>query len=89
MILTNGLMRYNCSIVDLYDRSVDASENSSFITSSLAARTLEKVLSSAKATSKNLVLFSNQRNSVYFRRVCAPLPEVRDLSKHKPCGLSV
>ena len=42
MTLTNGTMRYNCSIIDLYDRSVVASENSPFITSSLAVRTLEK-----------------------------------------------
>ena len=42
MTLTNGTMHYNCSIIDLYDRSVVASENSPFITSSLAVRTLEK-----------------------------------------------
>ena len=42
MVLTNGTMRYNCSIIYLYDRSVVASENSSFITSSLVVRTLEK-----------------------------------------------
>ena len=48
MTLTNGTMRYNCSIIDLYDRSVVASDNSSFITSFLAVRTLEKALSSAR-----------------------------------------
>lgn len=42
MTLTNGTIRYNCSIIDLYDRIVVASENSSFITSSLVVRTLEK-----------------------------------------------
>ncbi len=60
MTLTNGTMRYNCSIIDLYDRSVVAGENSSFITSSLAVRTLEKALSSAKAISQNLILHSDQ-----------------------------
>ena len=49
MTLTNGTVRYNCSSIDLYDRSVVASENSSLITSSLAVRMLEKALSSAKA----------------------------------------
>ncbi|WP_443027835.1 DDE-type integrase/transposase/recombinase [Stomatobaculum longum] len=44
MTLTNGTMRYSCSIIDLYDRSIVASENSSFITSSLAVRTLEIAL---------------------------------------------
>ena len=53
-------MRYNCSIIDLYDRSVVASENSSFIASSLAVRTLEKALLSSKAISQNLILHSNQ-----------------------------
>ena len=27
--------------------------------------------------------------SGYFRKVCAPLPEAWDFSKHEPCGLSV
>ena len=55
MTLTNGTMRYNYSIIDLYDRSVVAGENSSFITSSLAVRTLEKALSSARAIPQNLI----------------------------------
>lgn len=38
MTLTNGAMRYNCFMIDLYDRSVVASENSTFITGSLAVR---------------------------------------------------
>ena len=59
MTLTNGIMRYNCSIIDLYDRSVVANENSSFITSSLVVRTLEKALSSAKAIPPNLILYSD------------------------------
>ena len=62
MTLTNGTRRYNCSIIDLYDRSVVASENSSFITSSLAARTLEKALSSAKAIPQNPILHSDQES---------------------------
>ena len=53
-------MRYHCSIIDLYDRSVVAGENSSFITSSLAVRTFEKALSSARAISQNLILHSDQ-----------------------------
>jgi len=60
MTLTNGTMRYSCSIIDLYDRSIVASENSSFITSSLAVRTLETALSSAKAIPQNLILHSDQ-----------------------------
>jgi hypothetical protein len=59
MTLTNGTMRYNCFIIDLYDRSVVANENSSIIASSLAVRTLEKALSSAKAIPPNLILHSD------------------------------
>ena len=60
MTLTNGTIRYNCPMIDLYDRSVVAGENSSFITSSLAVRTIEKALSSAKAIPQNLILHSDQ-----------------------------
>ena len=55
-------MHYNCPIMDLYDRSVVASENSSFITSSLTVCTLEKVLPSAKTIPQNLILHSNQES---------------------------
>jgi len=60
MTLTNGTMRYNCPMIDLYDRSVVAGENSSLITSSLAVRTIEVALLSAKAISQNLILHSDQ-----------------------------
>jgi len=39
LFLTNGTVRYNCTIIDLHDRSVVASENGSWITSELAIRT--------------------------------------------------
>ena len=35
LYLSNGNVRYNCSIIDLYDRSIIASENGKFITSEL------------------------------------------------------
>lgn len=60
MTLTNGTMRYNCPIIDLYDRSVVTSKNSSFIRSSLAMRTLEIALSSSTAVSQDLILYSYQ-----------------------------
>lgn len=34
--LANGKMRYNCTIIDLYDRSAVASLNSSYINAELA-----------------------------------------------------
>ena len=69
--------------------SVVASDNSSFITSFLAVRTLEKALSSAKAIPQKPDFALGSRKSVYFHRVCTTLPEARDFSKHEPCGLSV
>ena len=40
----NGKMRYNCSIIDLYDRSVIATLNSDYINTELAKATLQKAL---------------------------------------------
>ena len=84
MTLTNGTMRYNCSIIDLYDRSVVASENSSFITSSLAVRTLEKALSTAKAIPQNLTLHSDQGSqftSAEFVQHCRELGISQSMSR--------
>jgi transposase InsO family protein len=58
--LTNGSLRYNCTIIDLYDRSVIASETGKWITSDLAIRTLEKALHSQKKKPRNLILHSDQ-----------------------------
>ena len=55
----NGKMRYNCSILDLYDRSVVASLNSDYINTELAKATLEKALLAEKPA-KGLILHSDQ-----------------------------
>lgn len=44
--LTDGSMRYNCTIIDLFDRSVVASVTGKNITSQLAAETLGTALNS-------------------------------------------
>ncbi|MBF8983005.1 DDE-type integrase/transposase/recombinase [Lutibacter sp. B2] len=41
MNLSNGSKRYNCTILDIYDRSVIATLNGKEITSNLAIRTLK------------------------------------------------
>lgn len=46
LFLSNGSLRYNCTIIDLYDRSVVASETGKWITSELAVQTLDKALKS-------------------------------------------
>ena len=40
----NGKLRYNCSIIDLFDRSAVASLNSNYINTDLAIETLKKAL---------------------------------------------
>lgn len=42
LFLTDGSKRYNCTIIDLHDRSVIASITDRNITADLAKRTLEK-----------------------------------------------
>lgn len=46
LFLTDGSKRYNCTIIDLHDRSVIASITDRNITSDLAKRTLEKAIHS-------------------------------------------
>ena len=44
LYLRNGTPRYNCTIIDVYDRRVVASQNSTSINSRLAINTLHKAL---------------------------------------------
>lgn len=60
IFLTNSSMRYNCTLLDLYDRSVVASETGKWITSDLAILTLEKAFHSQKRKPENLILHSDQ-----------------------------
>lgn len=60
LFLSNGTMRFNCTILDLYDRSVIASENEKCITNKLTVRTLEKTIQSSGCNPKNLTLHSDQ-----------------------------
>lgn len=55
----NGKMRYNCSIIDLYDCSVVATLNSDYINTELAKATLEKALM-AENSAEGLILHSDQ-----------------------------
>lgn len=58
--LKNGEMHYNCSIIDLHDRSIVASITDCSMTGHLAIRTLEKALDSQPAVSGELLLHSDQ-----------------------------
>lgn len=58
--LPNGGFRYNCSIIDLYDRSVVASVNSPWMDSALAIKTVQKAFRSTGANPQELILHSDQ-----------------------------
>lgn len=61
--LENGSIRYNCAIMDLYDRSIVASICGQDMTSELAIRTLKKALSTDQGIDpRKLILHSDQGN---------------------------
>ena len=61
LTLVDGRKRYNCTIIDLYDRSVIASITDRKITSDLAKGTLEKAIRSQSGIDlKQLILHSDQ-----------------------------
>ena len=57
----NGQVRYNCTIIDLYDRSVVASLNGAHITTELAIEALKIAISRHKP-GKGLILHSDQES---------------------------
>lgn len=57
--LRDGRKRYNCSIIDLYDRSIVATLNGKSITTSLAVNTVKIALKRA-GISGGLILHSDQ-----------------------------
>ena len=57
--MPDGSMRYNCTIIDLYDRCVVATCNGAHITAELAMITLQKALDMHKP-GKGLILHSDQ-----------------------------
>lgn len=59
LYLADGTTRYNCTIIDLHDRSVLASLNGSQITASLAVETL-KIAIKRHRRGKGLILHSDQ-----------------------------
>ncbi|WP_407657364.1 DDE-type integrase/transposase/recombinase [Megasphaera cerevisiae] len=60
LFLTDGSPRYNCAIIDLYNRSIVVSINGKEITSDLAIRTVKKALNFQPAIKQPLILHSDQ-----------------------------
>lgn len=56
----DGKFQYNCSILDLYDRSIVATKTGRMMTSEIAKETLETALLAQKKRPKGLVLHSDQ-----------------------------
>ena len=81
--LANGKMCYNCSIIDLFDRSVVASVNFNHINTKLAINTLSKAIKSEKPP-KGLILHSDQGcqfASVAFVDFCKTKGIVQSMSR--------
>lgn len=81
--LKNGKMRYNCSIIDLYDRSIVASLNSKYINTELAISVLEKALKNENIKNP-LKLHSDQGSqftSYDFTNYCKEHNIVQSMSK--------
>lgn len=60
LFLSDGSKRYNCSILDLYDRSIVASITDKKIDSDLAIRTLKKAIESQPKIKDKLIIHSDQ-----------------------------
>lgn len=84
LFLKNGRKRYNCSIIDLYDRSVVASLDGKEITSALAINTLKKALSSQPVIKDCIILHSDQGSqytSKAFTEFCESANIIQSMSK--------
>jgi len=84
LFLKNHDVRYNCSIIDLHDRSVIASITDRHITSDLAIRTLKKALDSQPTIRGGLILHSDQGSqytSKAFVEFCESVHVTQSMSK--------
>lgn len=85
LFLTDGSKRYNCTIIDLHDRSVIASITDRNITADLAKRTLEKAIKSQPGIDLNKLMVhsdqGNQYTSKEFTKFCEKLGITQSMSK--------
>ena len=83
LFLADGSTRYNCTIIDLYDRSVVASITDRNITADLGIRTLQKAIES-QHPAKGLILHSDQGSqytSKEFVEYCESMGIIQSMSK--------
>ena len=84
LYISNNEVRYNCTIIDLHDRSVVASITDRHITSELAIRTLKKALASQPKIKGELILHSDQGSqftSKMFTEYCESIKIVQSMSR--------
>ena len=84
LFLTDGSKRYNCSVLDLHDRSVVASITDKNIAADLAIRTVKKALESQSDVGGEIILHSDQGsqyNSKDFTDFCAKTGIIQSMSK--------
>ena len=84
LFLANHEVRYNCTIIDLHDRSVIASITDRNITSDLAIRTLRKALESQPTVKEGLILHSDQGSqytSKAYTEFCESVHMTQSMSK--------
>lgn len=85
--LVNGLSRYNCSIIDLYDRSIVSTVTGKWITGDLAILALKKALSSQSVVpndSTPLIFHTDQGSqftSLEFTAFCKESHITQSMSK--------
>ena len=85
LFLTDGSKRYNCTIIDLHDRSVIASITDKHITADLAKETLQKAIDSQPGLDTNhFILHSDQGSpftSKVFTEYCESVGITQSMSK--------
>ena len=84
LFLANHEVRYNCTIIDLHDRSVIANITYRNITSDLSIRTLRKALESQPTIKEGLILHSDQGSqytSKAFTEFCESVNVTQSMSK--------
>ena len=83
--MTDGSKRYNCTIIDLHDRSVISSITDKNITADLAKRTLEKAIHSQPGIDLSKLMLHSDQGSQYtskeFTEFCEKLGITQSMSK--------
>ncbi len=85
LFLTDGSKRYNCSIIDLHDRSLIASITDRHITADLAKRTLQKAIDSQSGMDVDKLILHSDQGSQYtskeFTQYCETVGITQSMSK--------